>query len=245
MANKQTNINNKSQHNLDILKKDGNKCFGNDENQTNINIEDCNAFNRLVCALKYHSSLNNEQFNELCIKHYQNTLDDYIHFMTQHSNQIEQINKILPQNNNVNKCTSSKCNIFNRHYRRRDLMSNDEIYWFYSDLFDRFHHFIYHLFDIGIRISKNEIKNINEQKTESNSKYIDYVFEKQQKIIKNKKSKYKINRFNVNNNKYILNVQNNNNNTNINEETMIDLLVKQVKNKFGSENAYSVSKFLM
>eukprot|EP01084_Bolivina_argentea_P083788 151683_1 len=167
--------------NVDIFQHDNNKCFGND------GTDDCDALHRLTQALQYHSVMNQEEFTDFCVNNYKNALNDHIHFMTVHSNQIEKIHNKLIHNNNISGCTLSKCNVFVRHYRnargtqkikQTEHKSNDEIYTFYTDLFDRFHLFIYHLFDIGLRISSNEINNSEKKEIKLNEEYIDYIFSK-------------------------------------------------------------------
>eukprot|EP01084_Bolivina_argentea_P274987 468849_1 len=144
---------------VDIFQQDNNKCVGNDE--TDFIIEDCSALHRLIQALQYHYMLNSEEFTEFCVNTYKNALNDHIHFMITHAKQIEQINNILIQKDDFPGCTVSKCNVFGRHYtKRRRKTTSDETYSFYMDVFDQFHHFIYHLFDVGLRISSNEINNI-------------------------------------------------------------------------------------
>eukprot|EP01084_Bolivina_argentea_P141079 247944_1 len=71
--------------NDNVFTEDNNKCFGNNQKQADVIIEDCDVLHRLICALKYHSTLNSQQFNEFCNNVYQNPLNDYIHFMTIHS----------------------------------------------------------------------------------------------------------------------------------------------------------------
>eukprot|EP01084_Bolivina_argentea_P034201 63302_1 len=101
-----------------IFMEESCKCFGNDESETGVIIENCSGCYRLICALKYRLTLTNEEFNEFCINVYKNALNDHIHFMTVHSNQIEKIHKtLIHNNNNVLECTLSKCNVFVRHYQ--------------------------------------------------------------------------------------------------------------------------------
>eukprot|EP01084_Bolivina_argentea_P284540 487713_1 len=100
---------------LEIFTETKSECFGSDESQTNVIIENCSALHRLICALKYGTTLTNEAFTEFCISIYKNVLNDHVHFMVVHSNQIEKIHKNLVHNNTLG-CTLSKCNVFVRHY---------------------------------------------------------------------------------------------------------------------------------
>eukprot|EP01084_Bolivina_argentea_P282866 484316_1 len=198
--------------------------------------EDCGALNHLMTALKYYESIRDTKyqlFDEYCDEKYPNILNDYIHFILCHSNQIEEINKSILHNNGCGHCNITECAVFNRYYNdngrrmmdKSDSLSNDEIFPFYSDLFDRFHYFIYHLFDVGIRIKADEMNEIENKQAEHN--LIDYKFVQKQKLINDKRDQYKINRFNDNNNKYTLNIQNNNNNINVYGQTMFDSLLKE------------------
>eukprot|EP01084_Bolivina_argentea_P316409 548448_1 len=186
------------QSQMQIFSVNANKCFRRNKNKNAVVIEDCSALHRLICALKYYSTVNNEDFTAFCSNVYKTALDDHIHFMTYHSKQIEQINQLIK--NPDDGCLIDKCNVLKRHYdSERNNRIQETVNSFYCDLFDQFHHFLYHLFDIGIRIKRADI-NISEfqnQQTDKKQKYIaiDYVFAQKQNIIQQKRDKSKINRF--------------------------------------------------
>ncbi len=170
-----------------------------------IDIKECNALKNLITASKEYESIRNrkqESFDDYCNETYPNILNEYIHFILCHSHQIEGINKLILHNNNLEHCNITKCDVFDRHYRnnsrRINNKSNDEMFSFYSDLFDRFHYYIHHLFEIGMRIKTDEMKQIENKETEET--FIDYKFAQKQKTINDKRVKYKINRFKNNNN---------------------------------------------
>eukprot|EP01084_Bolivina_argentea_P180066 311081_1 len=129
-----------------------------------------------------------QQFNQFCVRSYKNVLNDYIHFMTTHSAKIE---KIYGQITKCFSCDISECNAYERCCRRTDSISNDNVYDFYGDLFDRFHQYMYHLFDIGIRISTNQINNIHNKDQHSETQHVDTIFAQQQRIILRKRHEYK------------------------------------------------------
>eukprot|EP01084_Bolivina_argentea_P259204 437281_1 len=245
---------------LNIFKSEetSNKCFGDNKDETKIEIQDCEALNRLVNALKYYTLLNitntessHTLFAEFCDNIYKNALNDFIHFMTTHSAQIEGIHKSIVNHQNFGVCNLSKCNMFNRHYtndrRQKQTMveKTDSKSIFYSDLFDRFHHFIYHLFDVGLRIPKSEIMTDTEQKQTDNN---DFVFAKQQKIISQKREQRNIDRFEDKTNaKYNMSIQKttNNNNVSINGQTMTDVILQKIENKFGKNTKESLANLII
>eukprot|EP01084_Bolivina_argentea_P007686 14444_1 len=105
--------------NIDIFTQRNNKCFGKNANDTDIVIEHCSALHRLIQAVKYHFKMNIEEFTDFCVNIYTNALNDHIHFMINHSKQIEQINNILIKKPDFVRCKISKCNAMGRHYRIR------------------------------------------------------------------------------------------------------------------------------
>eukprot|EP01084_Bolivina_argentea_P283038 484646_1 len=185
------------------------------KNNKCIDIKECNALKNLITALKgkqefealnYQSmrSRKQESFDDYCNKTYPNVLNEYIHFIEYHSHQIEEINKLISHSNlNSKPCNITECTAFDRHYRdnceRIPNKSNDEVFTFCGDLLDRFHYYIHHLFDIGMRIKTDEMKQIETKAPEET--FFDYKFAQKQKIINDKRGKYKVNRFKNNNNK--------------------------------------------
>eukprot|EP01084_Bolivina_argentea_P231483 390368_1 len=92
-------------------------------------------------------------------------LDDWIHILKQHndSTQIIEIQNELKSNYNIENCSISQCKILTRHYRARGVNivdgnnkeqkeeEQDAKYEFYCDCYHKFHHQIFHLFQMGLR----------------------------------------------------------------------------------------------
>ena len=125
----------------------------------------CNGLNRVISALNNHQYLINgvqrEDRNKLKRYPTQVLLNDYIHFVDYHADatSIEKIQNILQF-----KCESAKvCASTARHYRERLDVSNQdekseihELSWS-IDLIDSIHFMVYHLTELGLRISMEQL----------------------------------------------------------------------------------------
>eukprot|EP01084_Bolivina_argentea_P267009 453109_1 len=222
-----------------------NNCDANNNNNV---IVKCDAVNRLVNAVKYYSTLNiinNTDdcniFIELCNGIYHNFLNDYIHFMNCHPNQIEGVYKTIANSDNFIDCSMSKCDSIGRHYRisgtDNDTNGSDQIFLFYRTVFDSLHHFLYHLFHIGLRLERDHQPKYNEH---DDSNCIDHTFAAKVKAIKNIKNN-RSRRTDRTNNKY--NIQ-----TDIyhdrNGQTFTDWVLCQISNKWNKENRNAIEMFL-
>ncbi len=246
-------------------------------------------------ALKYYQLLNiqRNQDNIKTFTHFINNIykkqiiNDYIHVLDQHSDDLENIhNQLLNDNHYSDICKVSDCSIIDRHYNTKRRMgrkpqqigsrysnkrsakierskqhpeiddidhdlekfqeNTDGNILFYCDLLDNIHHFLFHLFEIGVRIKTTD----DEMKEYYNNNYNhDALFYKLSLSIKEKKFEFdsKINRFkNKQNNKYKINLINKNGDDAINDnegngETFVDSLFKYItKNK--QQNADIESK---
>eukprot|EP01084_Bolivina_argentea_P042612 78566_1 len=125
--------------------------------QQNSIISHCKALQRLSFGLLYDNEnlfCNNDSF----YKPY-SLLNDWNHFIKQHTSnqQLIQIADELRNKYDVKTCNIRQCNKMRRHYSRQ-LQKNDttEMCSFYVDCFDRFHHQIFHLFEIGLRVKSTE-----------------------------------------------------------------------------------------
>ena len=109
---------------------------------------------------------------------------------------MEVINKQLINNPNFGDCNYSKCNSFNRYYdysRQRKVASNtnkssDSKLEFYRDVYDNIHHWLFHLFHVGMRTYKNIINGDGDDNDdiEYDDKYIDYGFKRIKENISSK-----------------------------------------------------------
>ena len=191
--------------------KPNSKIFGQKTSECNTKpnvehiIQNCNCLLRIAHSLKYfkltckdNEGLNGDQtqkFVDFCTNSYPECLDDYIHFISKHSNNesLDKIRNDLQKNYELNICLNiNKCQCTKRHYTKRSRMDKEQShneYNFYVSLFDRIHFVIYHLEALGLRVplkSKEEEK----QETNDNENYLkctDLRIGEIQKIIENKR----------------------------------------------------------
>eukprot|EP01084_Bolivina_argentea_P054404 99778_1 len=80
-----------------VLSTQSSKCFGNKE----VNIRNCDHIVRLLECMMYYMSLNinvvecKEEFTSFCVNNYRELLNDWIHLISNHANQIEDISHQL------------------------------------------------------------------------------------------------------------------------------------------------------
>ena len=137
--------------------------------------ERCSSLMRLCTASKYidavtASKLDEEDQRALMIEFneeaYNMVLDDTIHLVNVHSDNIKLIQSEWIKNFGFPPCSVANCVRTTRHYGRgrREKMNEmigdgkvDPIYDFYRSLYDRVHHFVWHLYDIGLRVDVNSL----------------------------------------------------------------------------------------
>ncbi len=151
-------------------------------------------------------------------------IDDYIHIITKHSNDLNQIYNLMIEKYNIKKCIFNKCLSAIRHHRNRlndniEQINENECdleFIFYKNILDSIHCYLFHLYDVGLRIKINN-NNYGKQTNE-----FDPYFANIQKIIKQKRNMLnKLNNFDFkryNNNKFSLIVNNNTQKTDENIE---------------------------
>ena len=117
---------------LSIFKTDDQKNIDICANeQTNI-IEACDALKRLVTALLYYHKFDlikneNDQniFSDFIMNIYPNLINDYIHLIDHHSNQMQQITESLKKKErNVFECDIKTCKYTTRHRKTQYLHQN-------------------------------------------------------------------------------------------------------------------------
>ena len=150
--------------------------------------------NRISVGLKYyHLHLQNviskDEFIKFCENIYKNILDDYCHFINVHNYHLNEIKKELKIECNINKCKG-----IGRHYRysQRDTHS-DPKYSYYIDCFDRIHHQIFHLYQLGLRV--NIESKHDDDDDEINDEMIDLKFKKMKQTIITKRKKFGLDKF--------------------------------------------------
>ena len=141
-----------------------------DGNPTN----ECDYVKRLTQCLKMYAHLDivndskhQSQFTEHMNDGYKQFLDDYIHLISNHSHQLEQINSSLDP------CDITKCDVTSRrHVQSTDHLmemkdDEDNLLKFYSRTIDSLHFYLHHLFDVGLRVRANTINDEPALSTES------------------------------------------------------------------------------
>eukprot|EP01084_Bolivina_argentea_P084462 152738_1 len=140
--------------------------------------EGCECINRMHSALRYYSSLNldhsqhaENKLVKYCNMTYKLLLNDYVHIVTNHNSDtdLHKIFNLLTASDDYIECTIAKCTLSSRHYRDRNVnninkskVESNKDFMFYRDILDSMHCFLFHLYDFGYRIHKNEL---NEMKT--------------------------------------------------------------------------------
>ena len=116
------------------------------------------------------------EFNE---KIYRYILDDTTHFIENHENDIIQVHKEWTEMYGLPKCSIKNCAPTARHYgrgrggdntatprtrsqrwsraRRSIIDDQDTMYSFYESLYDRVHHYVFHLFEVGLRVDTSSL----------------------------------------------------------------------------------------
>lgn len=186
------------------------------------NVSNCSHIRRLISSLKYYSTLdiiqnkNDEmEFIYFFLEIYKHVLNDIVHLVDKHNDDLQQINESLINDKDFIACDVKQCALTARHYHRAEFNKenkknvNDDksLTNFYIEMMDGLHLYIMHLFDLGIR----SIKSIHDiRHNESNDdkdqqiKVIDNEFKKLTENIEKKKQKYGLferfqsNKFNIN-----------------------------------------------
>ena len=225
-------------------------------------IQDCSHLYKMLHALKYYTLLNLDNnpsnhyiFMNFCENVYKNILHDYQHIITVHSNQLEQIHAQIIVNRNFDDCDHSKCVLFKRYYdnsRRRtqtkqssdvedEKKIDDKKLLFYSEIFDNIHHWLFHLYQVGMRTTQSVINgdikqnDDNEDINYADDSYIDQEFSRIKKHIDEQRKTLKVGRDRFGDdqsNKFQMQIDENNGDTELvtNDATpFIDALSKQLQ----------------
>eukprot|EP01083_Nonionella_stella_P310083 1100417_1 len=141
-------------------------------------VNNCDELLRLCQALKYYTSLMRryskgdtfvkDTWVAFCINDYKCCIDDYIHVIRTHSEQLLQIGKELQTQFDFDACDVRTCALTLRHRcrgrsrrRRRNkgpvMEQDDPQFTLYSEIFETVHYYLFHLFDCGVRVDYNEL----------------------------------------------------------------------------------------
>ena len=141
------------------------ECY-NPTKEYNNPIGQCSAVKRVLSALEMYSQMDiysmeqQGEFIKYMNDEYQGFLDDYIHLMSAHSRHLEMINSSLKP------CDISQCSHTARRHFKDDILdgkgqdgSEDVSFRFYSSIMDSLHFYLYHLFDVGLRVRSDLPRN--------------------------------------------------------------------------------------
>ena len=192
--------------NLEIFKAQDTDCVEAKEKESIIDC--CSHLKRLFAAYKYHealggatraddktSQLRKGLMVEFCQTAYGMLLDDATHLIKQHDDDVQAIFKELSAKYGLAPCGgASACVKTARHYGRRNRdtatttdQKHDAVYEFYCSIFDRVHHFVSHLYDLGLRIDWNAVE---EEPENDDELYVDAAVETLSRYTREARAKH-------------------------------------------------------
>eukprot|EP01084_Bolivina_argentea_P260150 439225_1 len=173
-------------------------------------IKSCECIERMTNALKYCLSLHilendydDRQFIKFCHEIYVLLLDDYIHIITLHNNDLIDIFHLLIEEYKFNTCDIQNCKILSRHYSNdidyKYSYDNDDDHYddliFYTNIIDSMHCYLIHMYDTGMRINFCDDIKSNQ---DDNLQCFDVMFSNITKLITDKKKQFQsLNKFNI------------------------------------------------
>lgn len=141
------------------------------------------------------------EFNETV---YQSMIDDVTHFIKEHERDIDRVHSEWTEHYGFPNCSVSECAQTQRHYGggRRDKKkenendaNDDALYYFYESLYDRLHFYIFHLFDVGMRVNASSLglsgDGDDEKETEIGGVTVDKGFAAQREHIQSRRKELK------------------------------------------------------
>ena len=174
----------------------------------------CSHSLRICAAMRYFhvlrtsTTLNEEEKRELFVQFNQNIyrslLDDTIHFVKKHENDIERIHREWTEIYGLPKCSVTECVQTARHYergtreRKRECNNKkeDAVYNVYENEMDRIHFYIFHLFDVGMRVNTMSLalsdEEDDEKKVDSVGVSVDKLFAAERDHIKMRRTECKV-----------------------------------------------------
>ena len=188
----------------------------------------CSHSLRICTAMRYFhvlltsTILNEEEKKELFVDFNQNIyrslLDDTIHFVQQHDHDIERVRREWTEIYGLPKCSVSECVQTVRHYERGrrernrewNINEEDAVYNFYEKEMDRVHFYIFHLFDVGMRVNTKSLilseDEDDEKKLDSVGVSVDKLFAAERDQIKMRRAACKVDcdRFDKEHNKFTI-----------------------------------------
>ena len=211
---------------LEIFKDEISECI-KPKNDDDIITELCTHCKRLCAASKYYdllcaAKMNEEKRKEVLVEFmetvYHSVLDDTAHFVKEHEGDLQRVWKEWTERYGFAKCSVSECAKTARHYRRGrrnakstqyDENDKDGVYTFYQSLFDRFHNYLAHLYEIGLRVDTGSfVKSEGDQKENDDSKGVTmdsaFAAERDEVKAKRKECDLAMDRLDEENNKFTI-----------------------------------------
>eukprot|EP01084_Bolivina_argentea_P294146 506051_1 len=199
-------------------------------------INNCKYTNRIIYALTFYqaSAVARELFFESI--NYPSLLDDYIHIITTHNDsiQLEKIFEMMISKHNLKPCDIFTCPMAVSYHRDRvkdDQKQQNSIdnglfneILFYRDIMDGIHCYLYHLYDLGLRVKRKNrsIKYVNQDSCNID---FDTQFADIQRTVKEKTAKMR--RTGINDNRYKISKYN----LQVSENTFMDGLYQCLNSK--------------
>jgi len=211
---------------LEIFKNEESRCI-KAKNEYSVITEHCSHCKRLCAASRYFEVLSGSAvedkekkavFVEFMDTVYHSVIDDTAHFIKEHSEDLERIQSEWTEKYGFAKCSVSKCAKSGRHYQRgrretangnKRVNDGDALYDFYESLMDRVHNFMFHLFEIGLRVNTESLmEEIGGDQKEDvlDGVTVDALFaaERDQIRMKRKECKLDLERLDAENNKFTI-----------------------------------------
>lgn len=143
-------------------------------------IKKCDYVNRLVTGLKYYTNLDCERnevdkddFTSFFMDTYSNMLDDYLHVLKVHNMDLEEIHdSLFTKFKFKTKPDICKCRYTARHFKGDKVYNKDDEAElnFYIETYDSLYYYLFHLFTVGLRSTKKEIKSDSNKSPKTSSK---------------------------------------------------------------------------
>ena len=169
-------------------------------------ITNCIALKRIISMLQFYHH-NHHKYNQILhfLEGYKShLLSDYHHILDRHLNedkttktesnhQFEMMHQQIKTTMNKHSCDITKCNIYSRTNRQREVENidcNDDNLSMFIDIMDTIHCFIVHSVDVGHRIIKSQINDDDkEDEIVNDSKAYDPNMARMRRHLRSKRQK--------------------------------------------------------
>eukprot|EP01084_Bolivina_argentea_P162684 283082_1 len=216
MSDESTSLMSVKDADLTIFNNPSNTCV---KNKQDSNAIICSYINRIGAGFKYYEAVfnddlshenqfNNDTFIQFNMEIYPiaQFLDDFYHLLKFHENDINLISNELINKYGLKQCDITNCHKIRRHYRANNSNNKSTKYLFHVNCYDRCHHFIFHLFKMGLRTVPMDINEQHNELSDDKCDYlfIDEIFKQKRDKVRSCRKQYDMNiqRYNDENNKY-------------------------------------------